>query len=71
MKIFFVVTVARQVEGEMVSIRFEKAFTSAAKADEYAKTLSKTYTENVPTPYGNVEFVAERGIHEILLEEDE
>lgn len=70
MKVFFVVTIARQTEGEVVSVRFDKAFTTASKADEYAKTLAKTFTETIVVPnYGPVNFVCERGVHEIDVEE--
>ena len=69
MKVFVVVTVARQVEGDMLSIRFEKAFAQASKADEYAKNLARTYTENVTTPDGMIQFVCQRGVHEIEIEE--
>ncbi len=70
MKVFFVVTIARQVEGEIVSIRFDKAFSSQAKADEYAKSLSKTFKEMITVPdYGPVEFHCERGVHDIELED--
>ena len=69
-KVFCVVTIARQTEGEVVSVRFEKAFTTASKADEYAKTLAKTFTETINVPnYGPVQFVCERGVHDIDVEE--
>ena len=70
MKVFFVVTIARQMEGEVVSVRFDKAFTTASKADEYAKTLAKVFNETIVVPdYGPVNFVCERGVHEIDVEE--
>lgn len=69
-KVFFVVTIARQVEGEIVSVRFEKAFTTASKADAFAKTLAKTSTETINVPnYGPVNFVCERGVQECDVEE--
>jgi hypothetical protein len=69
MKIYFVVTISRQVEGEMMLVRFEKAYKDVVKAQEYANTLSKNFTEKVQTPDGLIEFVCQRGIHEIILEE--
>lgn len=69
MKIFFVVSVGRQIEGEMISIKFEKAYKQASKADEYAKGLAKVYNETVQTEQGPVEFLCERGVHEAELEE--
>ena len=70
MNVFFVVTIARQMEGEIISVRFEKAYTSAAKADEYVKSLAKSFNETIVVPdYGPVSFVCERGVHEITVEE--
>ena len=70
MKVFFVVTIARQVEGEIISVRFDKAFTTASKADQYVKTLAKTFTETINVPgQGPVNFVCERGVHDIDVEE--
>jgi len=68
-KVFCVATVGRQMEGEMITIRFEKAFTQASKADEYAKTLSQSYTEMIDTPHGSVQFVCQRSVHEVEVEE--
>jgi hypothetical protein len=55
----------------MVSIKFEKAYKSKAKADEFAKDLSKVYTQNVNTPTGPVQFVLERGVQEVDFDENE
>ena len=46
MKIFAVVSVARQVDGEMCVVKIEKAYTSASRADEQSKTLAKNYKPN-------------------------
>lgn len=69
MKIFAVVTVARQVEGEYVVVKFEKAFTRASKADEYSKNLAKVYTETIQSPAGPVSCVCERGVIEVEVED--
>ena len=71
MKVFAVVTVGRQVDGDMITVRFEKAYARASKADEYAKSLGKTVTESIPTAQGPVQFVCERGVHEFDVEEDQ
>lgn len=71
MKLFFVVTVGRQVDGDMITVRFEKCYARASKAEEYAKSMGKTVTESVNTATGPVRFVCERGVHEIDLEEDQ
>jgi hypothetical protein len=57
MKVFFVVTVARQVEGDIVSVSFEKCFSDL----ESVKT--------VQTETGPVQFACQRRIHEIELEQ--
>lgn len=70
MIIYCVTTVGRQVEGDIVSIRFEKAFKSRTKADGFSKDLAKVYTETVSTPTGPVQFVLERGVQEVELEDE-
>ena len=70
MKIYFVVTIARQVDGEMLSIKFEKAFTQKDKVEQYVKDLAKMTVETIQVPgVGAVEFVCERGYHEIEMAE--
>lgn len=63
-KVFFVVTVGRQVDGDIQLCRFEKAFKKASKADEYAKNLSGSWKEEIQTETGPTTFVLRRGIHE-------
>lgn len=70
MLIYCVITVGRQVEGDIQSTRFEKAFRSKDKADAYANGLNKIWVENVNTPTGPVQFYLERGIHEVELENE-
>ena len=69
MKIFAVISIARQVEGEMCVVKIDKAYTSASKADAFAKALSKKYAEEIQTPHGPISFVCERGVFEIEVEE--
>jgi len=69
--IWVVTTVGRQIEGDIVSIRFEKAFKSKVKSEAFVKDLTKVYTETVNTNTGPVQFVLERGIQEVDLEEEE
>lgn len=65
MKVFAVVTLGRQVQGEYVLLRAEKAFTQASKADEYVKGLAKTFTEKIHTATGPIECLCERGVFEM------
>lgn len=71
MKIFAIVSVARQVDGEYVVVKAEKAFKQASKADAYAVGLAKRYTESIPTPSGPMACLCERGIFEMDLDEEE
>lgn len=69
MKIFAIFSVARQVDGEYVIVKAEKAFLKASKADEYIKDLAKNYTETIQTPTANIQCVCERGVFELDVEE--
>lgn len=68
-KIFAVISVARQVDGEYVIVKTEKAFTKASQADEYVKGLAKNYTETIQTPTASIQCVCERGVFELDVEE--
>ena len=69
MKIFFVVTVARQIEGDIVSVSFEKCFNDKDKAESYYKKLRQEPIKTIQTENGPVQFACERRIHEIDMEE--
>jgi hypothetical protein len=75
--VYAVITVARQVEGEYVFIKTEKAFRQAAPADALLQKLKKEFTTpdgkvkviNVATPQGDAECFCEVGAFELELEE--
>jgi glyoxylate utilization-related uncharacterized protein len=77
MKLYAVITVARQIDGEYVFIKTEKAFSSAEKADKLLKSLKKQYvTEEgkwkpqlVATQNGEATCQCEVGIFELEVEE--
>ena len=77
-KVFAVITVARQVEGEYVFIRTEKAFRKASKADEYLKKLKADFVDetgkikpiNVSTPQGDATCMCEVGAFELEIEDE-
>jgi len=71
MKVFVVMSIARQVDGEWCVLKAEKAFTQASKADEYAKGLAKRYTESIPTPSGPMACICERGVFDLDVDEEE
>lgn len=66
---FCVLSVARQVDGEMVVIKAEKAFSKASLADEYAKKMARNYTEVIQTATGPMNCVCERGVFEMEIED--
>jgi|TARA_Y100000034_G_C6773403_1_gene345145 hypothetical protein len=80
MKVFAVITVARQISGEYVFIRTEKAFEKASKADKLLKKLKSQYSNEdgtikpirIDTPQGTAECMCEVGAFEleVVLEKD-
>jgi hypothetical protein len=68
-KIFAVISVARQVDGEYVVVKPEKAFSTSEKAETHAKGLVKQYAEVIQSPTGPINCVCSRGIFEIDVEE--
>lgn len=71
MKVFAIVTIARQVDGEYCIVKVEKAFTNAARADEESKKLARNYAETINTPNGMIPCVCERGVFEIDVDEND
>ena len=77
MKAYAVITVARQIEGEYVFIKTEKAFLSAEKADKYLNNIKSELITNegkwkpqlISTPNGQAMCQSEVGIFEIEIEE--
>ena len=67
--VFLIISVARQVQGEMVVIKPEKAFIDKVKAEDYYNKLIKKYTENIETASGSVQCVCERAIFEMEIED--
>lgn len=77
MKVYAVITVARQVEGEYVFIKTEKAFKSAQEADGLLKTLKSQYVTDdgkwkpqmISTVQGDAMCQCEVGVFELELAE--
>lgn len=74
-KVYIVIMVARQKQGEFVFVRTEKVFSDGKKAelflDEMKNKLSKNgqpVAINIATPNGNAECICEIGIHEAEVE---
>jgi len=70
MKVFAVLSIARQVQGEYICVKVEKAFVNATKAGDYANQLAKQYAETISTPAGTIECICERGVFEIDVDEN-
>lgn len=69
MKVFAIISIARQVDGEYCMVKIEKAFKTSPDAESFTKGLSKRYAETIQTPNGSIDCVCERGIFEIDVEE--
>jgi hypothetical protein len=75
-KIYAVITVGRQVDGEYVFIKTEKAFKSAQKADDLLKTLKRQFVtddgkwqpQTISTSQGEATCQCEVGVFEIELD---
>jgi hypothetical protein len=76
-KIYAVITVARQIDGEYVFIKTEKAFKSAEKADLLLKSLKKQFVDNegkwkpqlISTSNGEAKCQCEVGVFELEIDE--
>jgi hypothetical protein len=76
MKIYAVITVARQINGDIVFIKTEKGFQQAGKADELVKKLNNDFKAGdkfkpmkFSSEYGEVECFCTAGGFEIEVEE--
>lgn len=75
-RIYVVMTVARQIQGDYTFIRAAGAFKRASKADELVKKIAKDFvdengkakTVSVSTPQGNAICFCEVGAFELELE---
>jgi hypothetical protein len=70
-KVFAIVDVARQINGDMVFVKIEKAYTNISKAQEYLKTVEEKTTELIQNSSGfSVECSCLKSLYEIDVEED-
>lgn len=70
MKAFLAITVARQVEGDMIWVKVEKANVKASAIDEYIQKEKNQYLETMNTEFGPVECQCTRSSVEIDIEGD-
>lgn len=70
MKAFAVINVARQINGDMVFVKIEKAFLSSSAAAEYITPFEKATTEMIQNSNGfSVECSCIKSVCEIEIEE--
>lgn len=73
--LFLVLTVARQIDGEYIFIKTEKAYREASMANDLMQRLKLNYTKdgkaiavNLMTPHGEVPCHCEIGVFEVKIE---
>ena len=70
MKTYIVVNVARQINGEFVFVRVEKAFKDLKKAEDYLKSVENNHKDVVQNSSGfSVECMCYRSIFDIEIED--
>lgn len=69
MKAFIVLTIGRQVDGELISVNVEKGFLDSKKADQFVSKLSQSTVTTMKTGADSIQLVCERGIFEVEIEE--
>jgi len=68
MKAFLAINVARQIEGDMIFVKVEKANTKATEIDKYIANNARQHLETMSTEFGPVECQCTRSSMEIDIE---
>jgi|LakMenEpi03Aug12_release.lakeMendotaPanAssembly.Ray.scaffolds.fasta_scaffold00614_85 hypothetical protein len=70
MKAYIIVNVARQINGEFIFVRMEKAFKDDTVAKNYLNSVESNYKDLVQNSNGfSVECMCSRGFFEVEVEE--
>lgn len=70
MRIFTIVNVARQINGEFVFVKIEKAFKDSKKAEEYLNSIENPRREIIQNSTGfSVECMCSYGIFDVEIED--
>lgn len=70
MTAFVIINVARQINGEYVFVKAEKAFKEKENAEKYFKSLNKSNKQLIPLNSGHsIECFCEYSIFDIELED--
>ena len=70
MKAFLAINVARQIEGDMIFVKVEKAHTKASTIDTYIAKHSTQFVETMTTDFGPIECQCTRSSMEVDIEEE-
>lgn len=75
-KIFCVISIARQIDGEYILIRAEKGYSDPKKATDKLCELKENFQKNnknnvftINTPQGDVDCFCEFGVFDLEIEE--
>lgn len=70
MKVYVIANVARQINGEFIFVRMEKAFKEENGAKNYLNSVDSSYKDLVQNSNGfSVECMCSRGFFEVEVEE--
>lgn len=69
MKLFVCVTVAQEIDGKSLLVRFDKCSTDVKKVEEFIKSNKSSWIEKIPVDGTNKDFACERHPHEVEVED--
>jgi hypothetical protein len=70
MKAYIIANVARQINGELIFVRIEKAFKEDSAAKNYLNSVESNYQDLVQNSNGfSIECMCSRGFFEVEVEE--
>ena len=69
MKAYIVVNVGNEIEGRLTAVKIEKGFNNPESAQKYLNSLPKTYSEQMKLADQTVNFLCERNVQEVEIED--
>jgi len=69
MKIYACITVAQEIDGKNLMIRFDKVTTKKDDLEKYVANNKSAWVEKMGSPQGMIDFACERHPHEIEVED--
>jgi hypothetical protein len=67
MKLYVVINIASQIEGQLMVVKVEKTFPDRDNAEAHLKSLPNQAVETIPTEAGELKCVCQRSVFEIEL----